>query len=254
MTEATDLFFRFQQLWRSGKDASLKLTCHAGQVQLNLQVYLPNPPPHPYPAPPPPPPRPPRASRQRRRARRAAAREQTAVNAANQSNPTAEAFVQTDENNVIKNADAAVQVAFDKLPPILHTDLPPQAPLHLAHHLRDETTAQVGREHYHVPPAHPGAAVNAADLVQVQPNRLTPVPDIFCPDTEYYPAGKSADIAPVICSLMAVQIIPPIPPPPLSLPSWAPPALCRCLSPALAWACSETQKEKKREERSERRI
>ena len=199
MTEATDLFFRFQQLWRSGKDASLKLTCHAGQVQLNLQVYLPNPPPHPYPAPPPPPPRPPRASRQRRRARRAAAREQTAVNAANQSNPTAEAFVQTDENNVIKNADAAVQVAFDKLPPILHTDLPPQAPLHLAHHLRDETTAQVGREHYHVPPAHPGAAVNAADLVQVQPNRLTPVPDIFCPDTEYYPAGKSADIAPVIC-------------------------------------------------------
>ena len=79
MTEAVQLFFKFQQLWQAGKDARLSMESHAGEAWINLHVYLPTPP------------QPPRNYRQqkrqpgpsrlRRRERRAAARTHTAEQA-----------------------------------------------------------------------------------------------------------------------------------------------------------------------------
>ena len=79
MTEAVQLFFKFQQLWQAGKDARLSMESHAGGAWINLHVYLPTPP------------QPPRNYRQqkrqpgpsrlRRRERRAAARTEAAEQA-----------------------------------------------------------------------------------------------------------------------------------------------------------------------------
>ena len=43
----------------------------------------------------------------------------------------------------------------------------------------------------HVPPPHSGVSY---DTDQVHTDHLTPVNDNFCPDEEYYPAEKAADI------------------------------------------------------------
>ena len=69
MTEASELFVKFQELWRAGKNARLNMECYAGQAWLSLHIHLPQqPPPQPHLQ------RRQGPSRLRRRARREAAR------------------------------------------------------------------------------------------------------------------------------------------------------------------------------------
>ena len=44
MTEATDIFCKFQELWRAGTNARLSIECHAGKAWINLHVQLNQPP------------------------------------------------------------------------------------------------------------------------------------------------------------------------------------------------------------------
>ena len=81
--EASDIFSKFQNLWRAGTNARLNFECRAGQVWMSLHVHLPNAPPqqqqqHHR--------RRPGPSRLRRRARRAEARERTAEKAVESDN------------------------------------------------------------------------------------------------------------------------------------------------------------------------
>ena len=45
MTEATEIFCKFQELWRAGTNARLSIECHAGKAWINLHVQLNQPPP-----------------------------------------------------------------------------------------------------------------------------------------------------------------------------------------------------------------
>ena len=38
MTEATEIFCKFQELWRAGTNARLSIECHAGKAWINLYV------------------------------------------------------------------------------------------------------------------------------------------------------------------------------------------------------------------------
>ena len=77
----------------------------------------------------------------------------------------------------------------------------------------------------HDPPAHPGVSIYDTDHVRA--DHLTPIHDIFCPDAEYYPAEKAADIThPTIPQLDGSSVYSPILPPLYSLSghgyqSWA---------------------------------
>ena len=44
MTEATNIFFKFQELWRAVTNARLSIECHAGKAWINLNVQLDQPP------------------------------------------------------------------------------------------------------------------------------------------------------------------------------------------------------------------
>ena len=44
--EASDIFSKFQYLWRAGTNARLNFECHAGQVWMSFHVHIPNAPPH----------------------------------------------------------------------------------------------------------------------------------------------------------------------------------------------------------------
>ena len=107
MAEAAELFKKFQKIWQAGKDARFNLECHAGQAWVHLYVYLPQPHPQPSgeehgkqhrrPGP----------SRLRRRARRAAARENTAVEAGATSEATDAALVKAPETTEKAAANAS---------------------------------------------------------------------------------------------------------------------------------------------------
>ena len=40
MTEASELFEKFQEFWRAGKDARLSMECYAGKAWLSLHVHV----------------------------------------------------------------------------------------------------------------------------------------------------------------------------------------------------------------------
>ena len=165
--ETVEAFKKFQDFWKAGKDARLNLECHAGQVWLNLQVYLPQPPPPRSHYPPPP-----RqdSSRQRRRARRAEARAQAAVNAAKPAAVTAEVSVQTDDSEV-KTTDAAVQAAIDDQPAelfhhshqFLYPFPPPQIPDEVCHDQVYAAAAQADLRHQQSPPPYIPQVDGSAD-------------------------------------------------------------------------------------------
>ena len=103
MSEATELFSKFQHIWQAGTDARLSLECHAGQVRLNLQVHLLHPPQQHHP-----PRQGPSPSRLRRHAKRAEARaaEKATVNTnTNSKIATANACVQTDYEPFTQTSD-----------------------------------------------------------------------------------------------------------------------------------------------------
>ena len=49
MTEASELFGKFKELWHAGKNARLSMECYAGQAWLSLHIHLhQQPPPQPH--------------------------------------------------------------------------------------------------------------------------------------------------------------------------------------------------------------
>ena len=40
MTEASELFGKFKELWHAGKNARLSMECYAGQAWLSLHIHL----------------------------------------------------------------------------------------------------------------------------------------------------------------------------------------------------------------------
>ena len=133
--EASEIFEKFQNLWRAGTNARLNLECHAGQVWMSLHVHLPSPPTqqqqHHHR-------RRPGPSRLRRRARRAKARGKSAEKAVESENlqptscPSHVAAQATIEENAVEKITANDVMH----PQPLVSDAAVQADL--AHHLEAE--------------------------------------------------------------------------------------------------------------------
>ena len=142
MRQATDMFAKFQQFWRSGMNACLNLECHGGHAWVQLQVALPPPPHHhnqhqqhhhkPGPSP----------SRRRRRAKRAEARAKAAAAVKSAAN-SIEVSTQT-IGNPSELLDVAVQVAVtDKLDELGHQLPPLYLPDEVCHdHVYEEAAEQ----------------------------------------------------------------------------------------------------------------
>ena len=134
--EASEIFEKFQNLWRAGTNARLNLECHAGQVWMSLHVHLPSPPTqqqqHHHR-------RRPGPSRLRRRARRAKARGKSAEKAVESDNlqptslPSHVAAQATNEENAVEK----ITVKDVMHPQPFVSDAAVQADLYV-HHLKAE--------------------------------------------------------------------------------------------------------------------
>ena len=161
MTEASELFEKFQEFWRAGKDARLSMECYAGKAWLSLHVHV-------HQQPPPPQPHLQRRqgpSRLRRRARREAARK--SASAAEKAATTCESV--QDKSSLNPDGETAEKAANDVTPTISGDE--------------DKTPAAEKADHF---PWKPNHQLNVLAMPWPIDNRAeNHVLDEICTDEDY---------------------------------------------------------------------